>query len=81
MATKTCKTNFVQAGVTKVCNKCSLKEVKDTWKSRKFKRHPPLKKVILDHAPADYIPKIINDPFKTENPSTDVSLYFADLLY
>ena len=43
-----------QAGVTKVCNKCSLKEVKDTWKIRKFKRHPPLKKY---HAPADYIPK------------------------
>ena len=33
--------------------------------------------MIPDHAPADYIPKITNDQFKMENPSTEVSLYFA----
>jgi len=46
------------------------------WKIRKFKTRI-LEKVIPDHAPADYIPKITNDPFKMENPLTRVSLYFA----
>ena len=49
--------------------------------NQKIQKTPTLEKVILDHAPADYTPKIINNPFKMENPSTGVSLYFADLLY
>ena len=69
-----------QAGVTKVWNK-QFKGSMGRMENQKIQKTPTLEKAILDHAPADYVPKIMNDPFKMENPSTGVSLYFANLLY
>ena len=43
--------------------------VKDMWKIRKLAQE----KVVPDHAPTDYMTKILNDPFKMRNSSTGVS--------
>ena len=42
---------------------------------------PAQEKVVPHHKPADYIPKILHEPFKLENPSTWVSSLFADFVF
>ena len=42
------------------------------WKIKTFKT-PTHEKVVPHHRPADYIPKVLCEPFKLENQSTWVS--------
>ena len=51
--------------------------VTDMWKIRKLAQE----KVVPDHAPTDYMTKILNDPFKMTNSSTGVSKSFVHLIF
>ena len=44
--------------------------IRDIWKITKLPTH---EKVVTHHRPADYIAKVLREPFKLENQSTWVS--------